>query len=148
MTEVGERIPHAAPAPASQLARWVGKSGCVEALTMHSEYAFKKTPLRPSTDNIVSSLVEQGGGGNLGKKGDTKGGGKGKSGGNPRSSDGRFKFDNDKVPLCWDWNHAADGCCEPCPKRFSHSCEFCLAKQKHRSIDCSRKPRGWVPPQR
>lgn len=34
MTGMGERIPHAAPAPASQLARWVGKSGCVEALNI------------------------------------------------------------------------------------------------------------------
>lgn len=30
----GERVPHAAPAPAGQLARWVGQSGCVEALNI------------------------------------------------------------------------------------------------------------------
>jgi 5-methyltetrahydrofolate--homocysteine methyltransferase len=34
MTGGGERIPHAAPAPAAQLARWVGHSGCVEALNI------------------------------------------------------------------------------------------------------------------
>ncbi|UUX48405.1 homocysteine S-methyltransferase family protein [Nisaea acidiphila] len=30
----GERVPHAAPAPAGQLARWVGQNGCVEALNI------------------------------------------------------------------------------------------------------------------
>lgn len=34
MIVTGERVPHAAPAPAGQLARWVGRNGCVEALNI------------------------------------------------------------------------------------------------------------------
>lgn len=34
MIPAGERVPHAAPAPAAHLARWAGRSGCVEALNI------------------------------------------------------------------------------------------------------------------
>ena len=61
-----------------------------------------------------------------------------------KTSDGRWKFDGEGVPLCWAFNRKANGCQTPCAEGRSHRCEWC--RGPCRAIECSQKPPGWTPP--
>ncbi|CAK0806281.1 unnamed protein product, partial [Prorocentrum cordatum] len=57
-----------------------------------------------------------------------RGGGRGAAGGgkgNAKHPGGRWRGDERGKPLCWAWNHNANGCSEVCANGRVHACEWC-----------------------
>ncbi|CAK0842289.1 unnamed protein product, partial [Prorocentrum cordatum] len=79
-----------------------------------------------SQDRAASDSSQFGGSGR-GRSGG-RGGGRGAAGGgkgNAKHPDGRWRGDERGKPLCWAWNHNANGCSEVCANGRVHACEWC-----------------------
>ena len=117
------------------------KSGKKKRADSSSSASGKGKKKQPKKKKKAKKVKENGAGG---KAQDGKGKGAGKQADpNSRRPDGRYWRDSAGKPLCWAFNHKADGCSATCPQGRVHKCEFC--REAHRSIECPRKPSGWSP---
>ena len=75
----------------------------------------------------------------------SKGRGGKKSNAGERLLDGRYKFVESGLVICWRWNRSVDGrstVCNSSPP-WAHACEW--RRGQHRAVSCPAHP-GWPPP--